>query len=70
VIIFVRDEAGKNFYNELAQSVYQISRELLNRYHGIASLVDVFYITNEKRKICNLEKEFLINSMKSIDLTR
>jgi len=24
----------------------------LNRYHGIASLVDVFYITNEKRKIC------------------
>ncbi len=52
VSVVTKDEAGKNFYNELAQSIYQISRELLNRYHGIASLVDVFYITNEKRKIC------------------
>jgi len=62
VSIVTKEEAGKNFYVELAQTIYQVSKELLNRYHGIASLVDVFYITNEKRKISLISPDDLLKA--------
>jgi len=49
--VVTKDEAGSKFYNELAQNIYAVSKELLVRYCGMVSLVDVFWVLNEKRKI-------------------
>jgi len=39
---FYREEAGKNFYNELAQSIYQVSRV-------------IYFVKNELMKIGIIE---------------
>mmetsp|Transcript_17224 Transcript_17224/g.15109 ORF Transcript_17224/g.15109 Transcript_17224/m.15109 type:complete len:87 (+) Transcript_17224:575-835(+) len=62
VSIVTKKDAGKSYYSDLAQGIYQVAKELLNRYHGVVSLVDVFYIFNEKRKISLISSQEMLKA--------
>ncbi len=52
VSVIEKDEAGKNFYNQLAHDLYQVcSNSLFKNYGGVVSLLDLYYFYNKKRQL-------------------
>jgi hypothetical protein len=52
VSVISKDEAGKDFYNQLARDLFQVCQgTLFKNYGGMVALLDLFYFYNKKRTL-------------------
>ena len=53
-----KDEAGKDFYRQLAKDLFQVCQSgLFKNYGGMVALLDLFYFYNKKRQLNLLSPE-------------
>jgi hypothetical protein len=58
VSVISKDEAGKNFYRQLAEDLFQICQNhLFKNFGGMVALLDLYYFYNKKRQMNLLAPE-------------
>lgn len=58
-----KDEAGNDYYKQLAKDLYGICQAaLFKNYGGMVSLLDLFYFYNKKRQMTLISPEELVSA--------
>ena len=68
VSVISKDEAGRDYYRQLAGDLYQICQSsLFKTYGGMVSLLDVFYFYNKKRQMQLISPEELLKACEQFE---
>jgi ESCRT-II complex subunit VPS36 len=63
VSVIEKDEAGKDFYRQLAQDLFQVcANSLFKNYGGVVALLDLYYFYNKKRQLNLLSPEEIVKA--------
>lgn len=63
VSVIEKDEAGKDYFKELARDLFQVCQSsLFKNYGGMVALLDLFYFYNKKRQLNLLSPEEVLKA--------
>ena len=63
VSVISRDEAGKDYFRQLARDLFQVCQgSLFKNYGGMVALLDLFYFYNKKRQLNLLSPEEVLKA--------